>query len=113
MLTNAMQAMFQGMLSDMLKNLPPEVQQTVMDAGRFVAIVDGRLAAIEASLQAQAQDLRMIKEHFGIDPPSHENAPAREPQQRTLTDGKPVRISSDTEAAAGRILGSIRAHPHP
>jgi hypothetical protein len=54
-----MQQMLSNMMKDAFQNLPPDVLEKLQQASQFIAMVDGRLAAIE-------NDLSVIKAKMGI-----------------------------------------------
>ena len=55
---SALQQMAMNMIADVLKNLPPDVQEKIDTIGSFVARIDGRLSQIES-------DLAIIKSKIG------------------------------------------------
>jgi hypothetical protein len=68
---SAMQAMMTKMLGDMLKNLPPDIQEKIDLIGKFVVKLDARLDAIDTRLAGIERDLgisyeRRKLEHDGI-----------------------------------------------
>jgi len=56
---SALQQMAMNMFSDMIKNLPPDVQQKIGQISEFTAMLDRRLASLDRDMQA-------IKTHLGI-----------------------------------------------